>query len=498
MLTALPASAQFATNANTGMLGARDGRSVAADFDNDGNLDVFFSGEGSGALYSFIWRNQGNGTFVDLVDFTLGSINSGLAAGDFFNSGSIDAILTAPGGPTTQFWHNLGGGNFTLITNSGLPNARNGFVAVGDFDNDGRLDIMFWGGGTTSSVVQAYRNLGNGTFTNMNSGIRSIGSSSTVAGVFAADFDNDGFMDVLVTNVVWRNLGNGTFTNMGTGITGAGAVGVAAADYDNDGRLDILGVSGLDAVVWRNLGGGNFVNAFALSNVPQYSSMLWGDFSNDGQLDFFITGLSGYDTNANPLFAAQIWQNTLNTSNSPPTSPTNLTSHLIGGSGVLLNWGAATDDHTPASGLNYNIRVGSVPGGLDIVSPMADPATGRRLVVQIGNAQERLFSILTNLTGGTYYWSVQAIDTAFAGGPFATEATFAIPPTISSGAYQSNGQFQVTFNALGGSSYTLQGSTNLTQWDFVANLIPVASDPAQLTDPNAASFAKRYYRLSCP
>ena len=536
-LASIPVSAQFATNGVSGMRGVYRGAAVAGDFDRDGNMDLLFGGDQAVGYFTTIWRNNGDGTFSDFAEFD-GTLSSGLAAGDFYNTGQLDLILTGIGGaPSVEFFHNLGNGNFTFVSGSGLLGIQNGFIAVGDFNNDGKLDIVVSGytnfnssgiprtrlcrnlGNGTFAVSSAgltgygplfvgdfdndgyldiliggqlWRNLGNGTFTNVTSGLP---GNATAIG----DFDNRGYLDVLVGNVVWRNLGNGTFTNVGAGIIGTG---VSVGDYDNDGNLDILSnyITNNTAFVqvWRNLGNGNFLNSFTISNAPGLGSMLWGDFNNDGQLDFFVTGQQAQDQNGDPICVAQIWQNTLTGSNSPPTAPTNLTSHLIGGSGVRLNWGAATDDHTPASGLNYNIRVGSSPGALDIVSPMADPVTGKRLVVQIGNAQTRLFSILTNLTGGTYYWSVQAIDTAFAGGAFATESTFVIPPSISGWAYQTNGQFQVNFNALAGSSYTLQASSNLVQWTFVANVIPGVTGPAQLTDTNASSFPTRYYRLSCP
>ncbi len=169
----------------------------------------------------------------------------------------------------------------------------------------------------------------------------------------------------------------------------------------------------------------------------------------------------------------------------------------MGQNGVKLNWSAATDDHTPSSGLSYNLRVGTSPGGLDIVSPQSDPITGRRLVVQLGNAYERLFSLLTNLSYGQYYWSVQAIDSAYAGGPFASEATFTIAPVITTFSYTNN-QFKINFNALATNSYTLQASPNLTTWTNLASLIPPTNGPAQLTDPAPAHSPVRYYRLSSP
>ncbi len=91
---------------------------------------------------------------------------------------------------------------------------------------------------------------------------------------------------------------------------------------------------------------------------------------------------------------------------------------------MQLDWQPASDDHTPANGLNYNVRVGTTPSGSDVVGPMA-AANGYRRILALGNAYQNTNFLLKGLQPGTtYYWSVQAIDTAFAGGPFATEGSF--------------------------------------------------------------------------
>ncbi len=538
------ARAQIFSQNNAGIRALESGAAVAADFDNDGNMDLLISGNDPIGTYTQVCRNLG-GAFntvallppPDGLSTAFGSV----AAGDFYNTGRLDAFVTGiygadrNGNPlyVSQLWHNLGNNGFSLMTNSGLlPSASSYGIGVGDFDNDGKLDIILTGVGfgghasltknlgngfftnTTSGLMAGtgslfvgdfdndgymdvliggtlWRNLGNGTFTNVSSGLP---SNVTAIG----DFDNDGYLDVLVGGIVWRNLGNGTFTNMGSGFPGDG---LAVGDYDNDGNLDVLARAGdfysPVVQVWRNLGGGNFTNIQTVAGNAD-GGYSWGDFYNHGRLDFFITGQNGNDSNGHPLLVSQLWGNDLNNHNSPPTAPMNLGAQILGRGGVKLSWGAATDDHTPASGLNYNIRVGSSPGGVEIVSPEADPVTGRRLVVDIGNAQERLFSLLTNLVGGTYYWSVQAIDTAFAGGAFAAESTFVIPPSITGFSFQTNGQFRASFTALGNSSYTLQASTNLQQWTNVTTLVAATNGAAQLTDANGAGFARRYYRLSVP
>jgi hypothetical protein len=535
----------FATN-NSGLRGVYRGGMVAGDFDNDGVMDLLMSGYGVGNAYATVWRNAGNGTFVDyseLITCGGGADYGSVAAGDFFNDGRLDAILTGLGASPdcssaaaiSQLWHNLGNGSFILVTNSALAPSEYSGIAVGDFNNDGKLDVVITGV-ATGDPVRLFQNMGQGVFTNIN---LYNGDGAVFSPAFAADFDNDGYLDILYGTTLLKNLGNGTFTNLPTGLPGhataigdfdndgyvdvlvggqvyrnlgngtftnlgAGfpSLGHSVGDYDNDGNLDVLALGGDQSFsqvqVWRNLGNGNFTNVQTLPGGG-LGSLAWGDFNNDGRLDFTVTGEDGSDQNFAPILVAQVGLNISGCpSNIPPTAPPNLFAQIMTHGGVKLSWAAATDDHTPSTGLNYNIRVGSYSGGVDIVSPEADPITGQRRVVDIGNAQERLFSLLTNLSGATYYWSVQGIDTAFAGGAFATEATFVIPPTIGSFAFGTNGQFQTSFSALAGSSYTLQASTNLSQWTNLLTLVPTTNGIAQLTDTNASVFPRRYYRLSTP
>ena len=80
---------------------------------------------------------------------------------------------------------------------------------------------------------------------------------------------------------------------------------------------------------------------------------------------------------------------------------------------------------TPQVGLSYNLRVGTTSGGDEVFSGMAD-GSGWRRIPALGNAQENLSWTLA-LPAGTYFWSVQATDTAFAGSPWAPEETVVVP-----------------------------------------------------------------------
>lgn len=141
-----------------------------------------------------------------------------------------------------------------------------GGVALFDFDNDGFLDIFFTNGAQIPSLEKdnptfhnrLYRNNRDGTFTDVTDGAGLQGEGYCM-GVAAADFDNDGWTDLYVTgvnrNILYHNNGDGTFTDMTehaavSGVDGNGrklwSVGAAWFDYNNDGLLDLLVTNYLD------------------------------------------------------------------------------------------------------------------------------------------------------------------------------------------------------------------------------------------------------------
>jgi hypothetical protein len=140
-------------------------------------------------------------------------------------------------------------------------------------------------------------------------------------------------------------------------------------------------------------------------------------------MDFLLSGLLVPGGNK----VVQLWQNLSPVTNTPPTAPTGL-STTVTTNGILLAWNAASDAQTPASGLSYNVRAGTTPGGNDLFSGNVDVSTGLHRVPQLlGNAQMNRFLPFNTANvplGQPVYWSVQAIDTAFAGGTFAAESVF--------------------------------------------------------------------------
>jgi hypothetical protein len=119
--------------------------------------------------------------------------------------------------------------------------------------------------------------------------------------------------------------------------------------------------------------------------------------------------------------------------NAPPAPPTGLSAvatTVDGEPAIEFSWNAATDDLTPPQSLSYNLRVGTLAGGHQVVPALALSSTGLRLVPAMGNAGLRTSRTL-RMPPGTYHWSVQAIDGAFAGSAFAPEQ--AIQSTVGVG-----------------------------------------------------------------
>jgi hypothetical protein len=329
------------------------------DYDNDGNDDLFITYWGENALY----RNNGDGTFTDVskrAGITTGGgrlnrWNTGCAFVDYDRDGLLDLFVSnyidfdpktvpvpeggtciykglkvACGPPGLQgaknfLFHNNGDGTFTDVSEkSGIRNTAATYglgVLVADFDNDGWPDIYV---ANDSSPAALYRNNRDGTFTDIGveAGVAFSPDGKTQAGMGAgaADFDGNGWLDIVKTNFagdtvsLYRNTGQNQFDDdtiqaglgKNTRFLGWGA---GFFDYDNDGWPDILlcnghvypemGESALESgyrqrkVLYRNLGNGRFADVSLdagpgiLEQVPG-RGMAFGDFDNDGDVDVAV------------------------------------------------------------------------------------------------------------------------------------------------------------------------------------------------------------------
>ncbi len=433
------------TEVVAGLAGVSSSSLAWGDYDNDGDLDLLLTGYTGSVYVSRVYRNNGgaNPTFADIAAGLTGVYGSSVAWGDYDNDGDLDILLAgeASSGAVSKIYRNNGGANpaFTDIA-AGLAAIAEASVAWGDYDNDGDLDILLTGSSTSGAVSRIYRNSGGTapTFTDIGAGLTGVHNSS----VAWVDYDNDGDLDLFLTgdtvsgpaSKIYRNSGgaNPGFADVAAGLTAGYQPSAAWGDYDNDGDLDLIvtGYSGSGPVsqVYQNSGGLNpSFTSVAASLAGVYSSAVaWADFDNDGDLDLLLTGA----TDSEP--ASLLYRNLSSTPNTAPSPPTGLSAQGIG-SNLAFTWAAGGDAQTPTLGLNYNLRIGSSAGAIDIVSPMANPATGQRSVARIGTIQaSRKPIVLPSNFHANLYWSVQAIDGAFAGSPFSAEQLLALSGVIAS------------------------------------------------------------------
>ena len=514
------------------------------DYDNDGRLDFLVTGSGgSESSVSQLWNNRGNGGFAQApVPGMPGVAVGSVAWADYDDDGYLDFLLTgatniSPSSfsSVSQLWHNNGNGTFSNVTSvaaPGLPGVALSSVAWGDYDNDGRRDFLLTGYTDTGRASQLWHNNGNGTFSNVTSvaapGLPEVGFSSVAWG----DYDNDGWLDFLIAgssntgrvSQLWHNNGNGTFSNVTSvaapGLPGVSDGAVAWGDYDNDGRLDFLITGytspGRVSQLWHNNGNGTFSNttSVAAPGLPgfDYSSVAWGDYDNDGRLDFLLAGNDGTHD------VIRLWHNQTVAPNKSPSPPGDLTMVITNGA-VILNWSAASDPETPAAGLTYNLRMGTSPGGSDVVSPQA-AFNGFRRLPAMGNRQQTRSASIRFLLDQPLYWSVQAVDSAFAGSAFAPEQGGKIGDLNGDGVVDQSelnavlanywpnspwlqmtnaqklpdGRFQFALTNASAWNFSVEASTNFLDWNFLGPAYPVY----QFLDPEGTNAPMRFYRLRWP
>ena len=299
------------------------------DFDRDGHLDLFVSNyvqfnpaqaplagsslycryneiavpcgpQGLAGGTNILYRNRGNGTFEDVSERSgisnprgipapsfvthdwrpSGSYGMGVAAADFDNDGWPDIYVACDTAPSLLYRNNRDGTFSEVAVAAGCAFDENGValsgmgVAVGDYDNDGWLDIARTN--FTDQITILYRNTGDGAF--LDASLRTglgINTKYLGFGVGFVDYDNDGWKDLFIANghvysqlegrklhltykqpsLLYRNIGGKRFEQVALGVPRVGR-GCAFGDIDNDGDIDIV-INNLDGppTILRNDGG---------------------------------------------------------------------------------------------------------------------------------------------------------------------------------------------------------------------------------------------------
>ncbi|HUN87011.1 MAG TPA: CRTAC1 family protein [Terracidiphilus sp.] len=305
------------------------------DYDNDGWQDIFFvnsmnwPGHKGPKSYPALYHNNHDGTFTDVTrqaGLDVEMYGMGCAVGDYDNDGYDDLYVTAL--DHNHLFRNLGNGKFKDVTaQAGV--ASSGFstgAAWFDYDNDGKLDLLVnhyvdWSPATDKycsldevhksyctpelykgESITLYHNLGHGRFKDVTKAAGLSDSSDKALGIALLDYDNDGWLDLFITNdtqpnKLYHNNHNGTFTE--TGVTAGVAysdegkaragMGTDAADYDDSGRQSLLigDFTNESIALYHNDGQGLFTNDALSAGIalPSARSLTFGAFFFDYNLD---------------------------------------------------------------------------------------------------------------------------------------------------------------------------------------------------------------------
>jgi hypothetical protein len=305
------------------------------DYDNDGWQDIFLVNSmdwpehKAGKSFPALYHNNHDGTFTDVTreaGLAIETYGQGCAVGDYDNDGYEDLYLTTVG--SNHLFRNLGNGKFADVTaKAGV--ASPGFSASAvwfDYDNDGRLDLFVthyidWSvekdqyctldnknksyctpqtyKGESSRL---YHNKGNGVFEDVTKQAGLLDPKSKALGVALLDYDNDGWIDLFVSNdtepnKLYHNNHDGTFTDVGVTVGVAfsdsgrvrAGMGADAADFDNSGfpSLVIGNFTNESMSLYKNDGSGLFTDESPRSGIAQMTtqSLTFGCFFMDYNLD---------------------------------------------------------------------------------------------------------------------------------------------------------------------------------------------------------------------
>ncbi len=442
------------------------------DYNNDGNLDLIVVGTPDGTTtYTYVMKNLGAAedyAFEEDLDNYLPGVygETGdnptqhmIAPVDYDNDGWTDLVINGNAGGKwdgehgrmTALFKNVEG-VFQFVDDKATIGAEvfaqvnGGGVTIADLNNDGYMDILLSGYddnapkpdeslGNGASYV--YMNNGNGGYTKMD---MKFAAAENQGLLFAIDANNDGWLDIVEMgrdlNNGWANSANlylndktGKFTQAeNPGIVGGQTV-VGMGDMNNDGFMDFAHTGWPTQSIAYGNGDGTFTEVVMNETTGLQQLAARGgatsvvDLNGDNTLDIQVSGYSDANGGWRDAIAYNTVKDTLGAAlpaNAAPSAPQNVAVQK-GANSYTITWEAATDDHTPAAALRYNIMAKAADGSVWMLVP-ADPATGKQKVA--GTTPAYLTTLSYTFKGtGDYTFAVQAIDGANVGSAFAGTAT---------------------------------------------------------------------------
>ena len=459
------------------------------DLDNDGFVEIIIAGQSSKisseastvmAMSSVIPKEGNDDVGFDGFELTEsvgvvdGDVLSNLSYasydfGDIDNDGDFDFLISGYSfdGYKTILFENKRKVDENQVVIQPLQvyfeEKENDFVSVKqgttdfvDFDSDGKLDVLISGQSGDGDLVKAYKN-NSESFSAIDVGLPAVRDGRFIFG----DFDSNGYSDVVYSGTV---SGQGKITKMATWVAETNTMidsdldlsyyqdaNIGVADFDGDLDADLV-ITGKNKFVLDR----NAYISDVLINVRGFAGPVDGGIVNDGSGDIFREGV----LEGKPLKKA-VGVKKVYGLNARPNAPTDVsfsrqrlgvartdgddgikTSEANGASAdvakfeLLISWSGATDTdadglRTPDEGLTYSVRVGTTPGGEEILASGADQ-DGIKTAADSGNAENNTTWKIA-VPVGVYYVAIQSIDGSFIGSEFSTEVEYPVTNSLKLG-----------------------------------------------------------------
>ncbi|MBN2638095.1 MAG: VCBS repeat-containing protein [Bacteroidales bacterium] len=308
VLMTIGVKAQTFTDIKARLTGVSESASNWVDYDNDGDSDILvigtFYNTNKPIVSTKLYRNDRHNHFTEVPTNIVNVQRGDFDWADYDQDGDKDLFIIGEdnsGKPTANLYrNNLGSTHFTLIK-TGIPGLIDGSVEWGDYDRDGDYDLLLTGETKNGPVTKIYRNDRNNKFTDINAPLPGVHFGTAKW----ADIDEDGDLDLIVsgtlksgkyiTQIFLNN--NNKFVPLPTDYPGISLSDIAWADYDLDGDLDFVACGqtqngSVQTRIYTNDGNGFFSRQLPGLTGVRTGSVDWGDMDHDGDPDLLVTGES--------------------------------------------------------------------------------------------------------------------------------------------------------------------------------------------------------------
>ena len=303
-------SGNFTEDSNVPFPIANNTVTIFKDLDEDGDLDLFFSGNGNGiGAFTHIYLNNGSGELTKKQNPSLPKFADGNATiGDVDKDGDLDIIISASDVSDNYFadiYLNDGTANFTAMGSTAFTAVKFSSLKLIDIENDGDLDVIISGiQQNKNASVALYINDGHGNFS---MDTNSVFEQIIAQDIDSDDLDNDGDLDILMSGSdnnfvipftnLYLNNGNGLFTKLeSTNLQQTFLGSNEITDLDNDGDQDIIitgsqmgGLPNILSIAYENVGNNQFVESDIFGGDYLTASVV-GDFNGDDLTDVITQG----------------------------------------------------------------------------------------------------------------------------------------------------------------------------------------------------------------